>query len=259
VRRARYPLAAVLLCVALPAGARATQTVTLQATLTPERLGQATTVGFGFQIVSPAGQVPPPLTEVDVRYPGDLGIALSGLGLATCSSTTLEAVGVEGCPADSLMGYGTALAEISVGPAIERETASVAIVRAPAQEEHLTLLFYANAISPVSAQLVFPSLLLPAPAPFGGAINIRVPLIPGLPRGPDVAVVRLRSTLGPEHLTYYEHRHGQTIAYNPKGILLPDTCPHRGFPFAATFSFLNGSRTTARTTVPCPRRGKHSR
>lgn len=267
MRRARYALAAdlcislaaALLCASLATVAHATQSVTLQATLTPERLGHATTVGFGIQIATPAGQAPSPLTEVNVRYPGDLGIALSGLGLATCSPATLEALGVEGCPADSLMGYGTALAEIPIGPYTERETASVTIVRGPAQEEHLALLFYADAAAPVSAQLVFPGLLLPTSAPFGGRINIDVPLVPSLPKGPDVAVVRLRSTLGPEHLTYYEHRHGHLIPYNPKGILLPDTCPHGGFPFAATITFLDAGRTTAHTTVPCPKPdGRHS-
>jgi hypothetical protein len=254
VRRAcRFP-AIILICTLLaPSATQANQSVSLHATLTPERLGQATTVGFAFQITTPTGQVPSPLTAVDVRYPGNLGIALSGLGLATCSPATLEAAGPQGCPADSLMGYGTAIAEIQIGPDIERETAGVTLLRSPTQDGHLALLFYVSAMDPVRAEISFPGLLLPAPSPYGGDINIDIPLVPSLPGASDVAVVKLTSTLGPEHLTYYEHTHGQVVPYNPKGILLPDTCPHDGFPFAAEFAFLDGSHSSAHTTVPCPR------
>ena len=191
-----------------------------------------------------------------MNYPGNLGIALSELGLATCSPNTLETSGPEGCPANSLMGYGTAIAEIPIGPDIEDETANITLIRGPTQQGHLALLFYANALSPISAELVFPGLLLPAPAPFGGRINIDIPLVPTVPEAPDVAVIKLAATLGPEHLTYYEHRHGHNIPYNPKGILLPNTCPHGGFPFTTTVSFLDATHASARTTVPCP---KHSR
>lgn len=117
----------------------------------------------------------------------------------------------------------------------------------------MALLFYAEGISPVDARIVFPGALVLAPSPFGGLVHIDVPLIPSLPEAPDVAVVRVQSILGPQHLTYYEHVHGKVVAYNPQGILLPDRCPHGGFPFAATFTFQDGSHASARTVVPCPR------
>ena len=196
MRRARA-LTAILACACLPATAQATQSVKLDATLTPDRLGQGTTIGFGFQIDAPAGQVPSPLTELDVNYPGNLGIALSGVGLATCSPEKLKASGPGGCPANSRMGYGTALGEIQVGPEIIHENAQIALFRTANQSGHIALLIYATGLSPVDAQLVFPGLLLPAPAPFGGRLNINVPLVPSLPEAPDVAVVRVSSTLGP--------------------------------------------------------------
>jgi hypothetical protein len=59
-------------------------------------------------------------------------------------------------------------------------------------------------------------------------------------------------TLG-GHLTYYERVHGRTIAYHPAGIGLPRSCPRGGFPFGATFSFLDGQHASARTKVACPR------
>ncbi len=251
MRLAHYLLAAVLLC-ACPVAARATQRVKLHATLTPNRLGQPTTIGFAFEIASPVGQVPPPLAQIDIRYPNNLGIAISGLGLAVCFQQRLEEAGLDACPANSLMGSGSALAEIPIGPAILKETAAITLVRAPTQDGHLTLLISVNGQNPVDAQLAFPALLLPAPSPFGGRLQISVPLIPSLPGGPPVAVVRLRTTLGPQGLTYYEHNHGKTVAYHPEGILLPRTCPHNGFPFAADFTFLDGSDATAHTLVACP-------
>lgn len=228
------------------------QTIRLDATLTPDRLNQGTTVGFGFQISTPAGEVPPPLTAVEVRYPGNLSIALSGLGLVSCHRPALEAFGPSGCPADSLMGYGTVLAEVPFGPEIVKETAQVSIFRGQEESGHFALLFYVIGVRPVDAQIVFPGLLLPASAPFGGRIDVNVPLVPSLPEASDVAVVKFSSTLGPRHVTYYEHLNGKTTTYHPTGLILPNSCPHGGFPFAAEFAFANGTYTKAHTTVACP-------
>jgi hypothetical protein len=115
------------------------------------------------------------------------------------------------------------------------------------------MLFYANALEPVSAQPVFSGAVLPAPTPFGGAIDIGVPLIETLPEAPDVSILSLRSTIGPEHLTYYEEVNHRIVAYVPSGILLPDSCPRHGFQFYAELTFADGSSTSARTAVACPR------
>lgn len=237
----------------LPATAQATESVALHVTLTPELLGQGTTVGFGFTIRSPDGRVPAPLTGFDVRYPDNLGIALSGLGLATCSIEAVESFGLEDCPAESHMGYGVAVAEIQLGAEVIQENAPIAVVRAPTTEGHLSLLFYADGEDPISAQIVFSGLLLPAPAPFGGSIHTSVPIVPSVPGAPDLAVVEVRSTLGPEHITYFERSHGKLVPYQPRGVVLPDSCPHPGFPFAAEFTFKDGSHANAHATVPCPR------
>jgi hypothetical protein len=150
------------------------------------------------------------------------------------------------------MGFGSAMAQIAVQEGTVYEETQVTIVRGPTREGHLALLFYVDGAEPVSAQIVFPGLLLPAPAPFGGAVSLDVPLVPSWPEGPYVAIVKLRSTLGPEHLTYYEHVRGRVVPYNPQGVLLPKVCPRGGFRFAGTFTFLDGSRATAKTAVPCP-------
>lgn len=255
VRPATSLLALLLLaCVCLPASAHAGQAASLHVTFAPKRLGHSTTLEFTAQIAAPPGRALPPLTELNVLYPVTLGVDVGELGLVSCAQSTLEALGPAGCPADSRMGEGSALAEIPIGPAMLNETAQVAIVSAPEQEEHLALLLYATGLTPVFAQIAFPGLLLPAPAPYGARIRIDVPLIPGLPGGPDVAVLRLHATIGPLGLTYYEHLHGQLVPYKPKGILLPRKCPRGGFAFSATFTFLDGSHARAHSTVPCPDR-----
>lgn len=245
-------LAALALCACLPGAAQAAPSAKLHVSFIPYQLGQSTTLEFNAQITASGGRVPPPLTELDVRYPGSLGVAVGELGLATCTKKRLEAFGAEGCPADSRMGEGSATAEIPIGPDILRETARVAILRAPEQEGHLALLFYATGETPVLAQIPFTGLLLPSPPPYGASIHINVPIVPGLPGGPDVAVVHLHATLGPLGLTYYENVDGKRIAYKPRGILLPHRCPRDGFAFSATFGFLDGSRITGNTSVPCP-------
>ncbi|HEY2719839.1 MAG TPA: hypothetical protein VGI52_09420 [Solirubrobacteraceae bacterium] len=224
----------------------------LAATLEPEQLGHGTTVGFAFEITSNTKLVPPALVDAELLYPGNLGFAVSGLGLATCAPAKLAAHGPPACPVNSRMGFGSAVAELKAEGLIISEAVSVTIVRGPTREGHLALLFYANGSKPVSAQIVFPGLLVPAGAPFGGAVSFDVPLVPSWPEGPDLSIVKLYSTLGPKHLTYYEKVKGKSVPYNPQGILLPKVCPRGGFRFAGVFHFIDGSRSVAKTAVPCP-------
>lgn len=62
----------------LPETARASQQVTLQTKFIPDRLGEATTIEFGFRISSVTpGQVPSPVTEVNLDLPAGMGLATS--------------------------------------------------------------------------------------------------------------------------------------------------------------------------------------
>jgi hypothetical protein len=244
---------ALAACVCLPAAAGAAQTVRLTAALTPERLGAGTTIEFGFTVSTTTGRVPSPLTGLELLYPANLGLATSGLGLATCTTPTIEALGAAGCPSDSQMGYGQTLVEVPFGPEVLQETATTKIYMAHLNHGHLGLIFYANGEEPVDAQIVFPGLVLPASQPYGGDLATTIPLVPTLPGAPDAAVVELSSTIGPEHLTYYELLHGRYHPYHPRGIILPRTCPPAGFQFAARFTFQDTTHASAHTTVPCPR------
>lgn len=231
---------------ALPSGAAATQVAKIDARLTPERLGAATTVSLGFQI-TPVGHAPVALSSMQIAYPPNLGLATSGLGLASCSPSALELIGVDACPANSWMGSGTAFVEIPIGTKTVVENAQLALFAGPSPDGHLHVLVYATGVYPVEAQVVLSGELL------AGRLNITVPPIPSLPQASDVLLTQMRVTLG-GRLTYYERVHGSSVAYHPPGVGLPDRCPGGGFPFAATFTFADGSRASARTAVPCPRR-----
>jgi hypothetical protein len=231
-----------------------TPTVKLTAGFSPERLGAGTTVRLGFQITEPAGAIPPALTELGVLYPAELGIATSDLGLEECSMEILRQDGVGGCPPNSLMGRGSAEIDVPflLGPV--REPVSITLFSGPVQEGHLGLLFFANGEAPVIAKLPFAGVLLPAQGQFGGLLSAQIPLVLAVPEGPAAAILSMRTTIGPRHLTYYRRIRHRLVGFHPRGILLPSNCPRGGFPFTAHLSFQNGVHVEARTTVPCPRR-----
>jgi hypothetical protein len=231
--------------------ADASQTARLQVSFTPNRLGHGTSVEFSTQITAPKGDVPAPLSELVMHYPSSLGFAVSGLGTETCAETTLEARGPRGCPSDSLMGQGSVVVAIPVGPEVIDEDATVAILRAP-REGGVAMFFYAQGSEPVYADVIFTGLLSEGAAFGSENIQVSVPLVQGLPTGPNVAVVQLRATFGPLGLTYYERVRGEFVPYRPRGILLPRRCPRGGFRFSADFTFLDGSHSTALAKVACP-------
>ena len=238
---------ALLAVLAAPAAAPGAQSVAIRASFSPYRLGAPAAVKLSLS-VGAAGAIPSPLTGIDMSYPPALGIATSGLGTATCTRFALEEHGPAGCPRNSIMGTGTALARFRIGPEIFAESASIGIVAGPSPDGRLHLLISATGLSPVAARIVMASTLL------GGHFAIAVPLVPSLPEGEDVAVVSVHATLG-GNLRYSERRRGRLVSYTPKGIIVPAHCPRGGFHFAGRFTFMDGTSAAARAVLPCPRRG----
>ncbi len=242
-------LAALGACACSPGAAYGAQSASLRVGLTPERLGQETTLSLGFQVSASANAIPSPLTGIVLQMPRNLGIATSGLGVASCQVAAVEAHGASVCPANSRMGSGNALVRFQVGPELFAETAQIVVVAGPEQDGHVRMLVSATGETPVAARILISTVLL------AGELEITVPLVPSLPEGGDIAVVAVHATLGGK-LTYYEHAHGRAISYRPRGITLPASCPRGGFAFSATFSFLDGTQAQARTAVACPGHAK---
>jgi hypothetical protein len=245
--------AALGLCACLPVSAPAAQTVTLEAGFNPDRLGTRTTIEFGFQVHSTIpGRAPSPVTDVDLHLPAGLGLDTSTLGLANCEPAALIAQGIAGCSANARIGFGSALVAVPAEGEPVLEEGSLTALVGPPNSEHLEVLFYAEGHTPVYAQLVFPGQVLNDSAPFSGRLNTAIPLIPSWPGGPDLAVTRMRSTIGPLGLTYYRHAQDAIVPFHPRGIKVPKRCPRRGFLFRVDIAFLDGSSASATSTVPCP-------
>jgi hypothetical protein len=234
------------------ARAQAQTTAQLHAAFEPYRLGRRATLQFEFAFSVPAGTVPPPLTEMQLRYPRGINFFLNDLGTRRCAEPVLEASGPAGCPPNSAMGYGVVRTGIVLGGTPVEESSPITILRAPERDGHLALLFFAEGKEPVVTNVTFFGLLLSASDPFGGNVQIGVPLVETLPGAPYVSVLHLHATIGPEHLTYYHTVDGVSLAFAPQGLLLPPRCPPGSFPFAAVFVFSDGTRAQARTTVQCP-------
>jgi hypothetical protein len=245
---------ALCACLALPAAAGASETVALHTNFSPDVPGASTTVTFGFTVHSPPGEVPSQLRNLDLHMPAGIGIARNTLGQAICEPTDLYVDGPEGCPANSRVGFGSATAEVPYGPEIVSETAHVYAYRGETEDEHTTVLFFAEGWYPVFADLVFPGHLLEDTGPFSGQIDTEVPIIPSLPGAADVSVVHLSSSFGPEGLTYYRLLAGREVAFKPRGVTVPSSCPHGGYPFAGEFTFQDGTHLTAHSTAPCAHR-----
>lgn len=242
-----------LVAAIAPSGARAvTERASLQASFSPDLLGVPTTIGFGFHLATTEGQAPPPLTAVDLRMPAGMNYTTTTLGLATCQPSTLLALGLAGCPPNSRLGYGSASVEVPFGTGDGHEIPEIQALSGPSPKGNLVVLFYANGQTPVYAQLTFSGEVLPASGAFGSQLATDVPLIASVAGGPDVSIVDVQATIGPSHLTYYKHVHGRLVPFRPRGVGVPERCPRGGFPFAAEFTFQDGTTASAQTTVPCP-------
>jgi hypothetical protein len=249
----------VSISLAAPVHAGAAPPVGLRATFKPDRLGAPTTVFFEFTIGREEGRIPPPLTHVLLQMPAGMSYTTSNLGLAICDPQALIQKGLSGCSPNARLGHGSAFVEVPFGTSSGREIPDIEALMGPPHEGNVVVLFYANGRVPVFAQIVFSGELLPGAGPFGMALDTSVPLIPSVPNGPPVSILRVSSTIGPESLTYYKRVHGRRVGYHPRGIEVPERCPRGGFPFQARFTFLDGTQARARTAVPCPPRRRHRR
>jgi hypothetical protein len=246
--------AAVLLTVALAgAVARASETVALNVGFSPYRLGRSTTLKIAMRISTTAANqgLPAPMTRFDIRIPSDLEFTGSGLGLDICQPAELIAGGFDGCPPNARLGLGVAEILVPVGPEPVREQASIEGEMGPPVGEDVGVLLYAQAKAPVAAQLIFPGVLLTGA---GQSLDTSVPAIPSVPGAPDVSMVSVTLSLGPDRLTYYRSVHGRRAAYRPEGIALPARCPRGGFRFVSDVAFADGTMARAASVVRCPSR-----
>jgi hypothetical protein len=194
------------------------------------------------------------MTSLQLRMPAGINYTSTTLALAICQPSVLLARGLAGCSPNSRVGHGNAFVEVPFGVGSGREIPELQAVMGPPRNGNIVVLFYANGLAPVFAQLVFSGEVLPDSGRFGSRLSTTVPLVESVPLGPDVSIVSAQTTIGPSRLTYYRRHHGRLVPFRPVGVSVPERCPPGGFPFVAEFGFQDGGHATASTTVPCPPR-----
>lgn len=240
---------ALVALFAVPVGA--TPRVTLNMRFKPDRPDQGTTIHWAFTISEPT-----PLRSLELRLPPGMGFVTSSLGLETCDAALLAERGPEGCPVDSRLGYGAAVAQVRAKTTVEEPTKVTVLMGPPTEEGDMTVLFFVEGRTPVNREVVLDSVLSEIASPQGAALLTSVPPLPAWPAGPNIGLIRFHSTIGPEGLTYYRHVNGRTIAFHPRGVAVPHHCPRRGFPVSARFTWWTAEPpATATARVPCPRKG----
>lgn len=200
------------------------------------------------------------LTGVSLAYPRSLGIVSSGLGLASCTRppedfarVLLDAPGLAGCPANAVMGIGTAFAlvRLSDGQVIP-EYATVTLLSGGLEHGRLGLVVFVDGRRPFGAKLAFAGAVRGAAPPYGGTLTVRMPQVPGIEDLATISLVELRVVIGAHRIRYRERRRGRLVAYHPDGVQLPSRCPATGFRFKAQVGFSDGTLRTATSVTPCP-------
>jgi hypothetical protein len=225
------------------AGAEATgpETVaTIGASLAPDRLGARTALTFTLTTAGGELGVPSPVRRAVVRFPR--GLSLHIPHLRSCTVAQLQARGAQGCPAQSLLGKGHAVAEVHAGTEFEHEPATVSAFIGPLQGGDPTVEILGQGYTPLDERAVATGTLLPDVAPYGEKLVLTIPPIPSIPLEPDASLLFFTVTVGAVH----------GGARDANTVVAPSSCPAGGFPFAAAFTYADGSTGTAAATVPCP-------
>jgi hypothetical protein len=251
--RAGGLLLCLALLMALPAtGAQAQETVQItQAGFSPARLG-APTNAFGSAVIgSTEGPVPSPIEHVNVYGPAGVTLDLRGSGI--CSQAALERLGPQACPANSRAGFGGGEGIYQLGGELVKEKYTLDFFLSDNRPGHVALLVFLQGHSPVSVEIVFGGKVISGPKPYGLGFSLDVPLIKVLPDASNASATSAFLTLGAHNVAYYRTVHGKRTLFHVRGIILPKSCPHGGWPVASQFSFEDGSTVMAKRSVPCPK------
>ncbi len=215
---------------------------TLTPALSPDRLGAHGALTLTIHYTGGELGVPSPVRRAVLRLP--VGLTLEIPSLRSCSPAHLEARGARGCPRQSEIGTGRALVEGNLGAQPITETATLRAFLGPLDNLQPTFEILGQGYSPIGQQMVLTATALPDRSPYGEQLVMSIPPIPTVPPEPDASITSFSLTIG----TSSSHR-----AREANTVLIPSSCPAGGFPFAAEFTYADGSVGSALATIPCPR------
>ncbi len=229
------------ICAASSVAAASPTSATLTPSLSPNRLhakGALTlTVRFG------GGEfgVPSPVRRLLVKLPAGLGLDIPTL--RSCSAARLRARGPRGCPAQSRIGSGHALVEAHAGSQLITEDIGLWIFLGPLHNFTPTFEVLGAGETPLRKRIVLSGTVIPDQAPYGEGLQMSIPPVPTLPLEPDASIAALTLTVGTSR-----HR----PKHDANAVVLPASCPLGGFPFAAEFTYGDGSTGSSSATALCP-------
>jgi hypothetical protein len=237
--------AATLLIGSLPAQARASQTQETSAVLTPllspNRLGAKGALTITVRYLGGEFGVPSPVRRSVLRLPAGLSIEIPKLRI--CYPARLRALGARGCPEQSEIGSGHALVEVRAGSQLITEETQLWVFLGPPKNLEPTFEILGQGRTPVDERVILSGTVLPAKPPYGEELVMSIPPIATLPFEPDASVSSVSLVIGTK---------SRRPARGSNVIIVPSSCPLGGFPFAAEFTYADGSTANALTTALCP-------
>ena len=218
---------------------------TLAPALSPDRPGAKGALTLAIQYTGGEMGVPSPVHRSVLSLPA--GLTLEVPSLRSCSAARLLAQGPSACPPQSLIGRGHALAEALAGSEVISEEVALWAFIGPPQGNNPTLELVGEGSTPVPAQVVITGTVVPARPPYGEQLVIPIPPVPSLPSVSETSLANLTLTIG------------ASGSHRPRGantVLVPARCPAGGWPFAAAFTYADGSSSSAVAKQPCPVKAK---
>jgi len=125
------------------------------------------------------------------------------------------------------------------------EEATVTIFRGPNRSGRPTLEIFGQGETPLDQSSISTAVLEPDGTPYSSKLTASIPPIPTLVLEPNASFVSLSLTVGEVGRSPRAHAAAGAI-------IVPRSCPVGGFPFAASFTFADGSTASASTSVACP-------
>ncbi len=218
---------------------------TFAPTLSPNRPGAKGALTLAVHYTGGVMGVPAPVRRSTLSLPA--GLTLEIPSLRSCSAVRLRALGPDACPPQSLIGRGHALAETLAGSEVISEEVSLLAFIGPPQGNYPTFELVGEGSKPVPAQVVITGTVVPAHAPYGEQLVIPFPPIPSLPSLSETALANITLTIGTS---------GPHPSRSANTVLAPARCPAGGWPFAAAFTYADGSSDDTAAKAPCLAKAK---
>ena len=234
-------LLALAVCLTSASAAQSSTTATLTPSLSPDRLGAEGALRLTINYSAGESGVPAPVRRSVLRFPAGLGVEIPHL--RSCSLQRLRTRGPSACPAQSLLGHGHALAEAQAGSQIVSEDIGLSLFVGPFHNLQPTFEILGRGYTPFDESVVLTGTVLPDSPPYGEDLVLSIPPIPTLPLEPDASIVTMSLTVGTA-----KPRHPITV----NTVVVPPSCPAGGFPFAAEFTYADGSTVNTLASAPCP-------